>query len=87
MTLQVDLTTERVERLCAMDAVPVYVVRALLKERDYWRQNYWERTSEEGRMRAALERIAQSGAEHPWGGPAAFARMTLGEATPEPRDG
>lgn len=33
--------------------------------------------AERDKLRAALERIAQSGAEHPWGGPAAFARMTL----------
>ena len=49
-----------VERLCAMEAVPVYVVRALLKERDDWRQNYWDRTAEEGRLRAALEKAAET---------------------------
>lgn len=30
------------------------------------------------RLRAALQEIADSGAEHPWGGPAAFARKALG---------
>jgi hypothetical protein len=35
--------------------------------------------AENARLRAALQKIADSGAEHPWGGPAAFARKTLSD--------
>lgn len=40
---QCDTTTARVRKLIEMDAVPSYLVRALLHERDGWRQNYWDR--------------------------------------------
>jgi hypothetical protein len=54
--IQCDTTTARIQKLIEMDAVPSYVVRALLHERDSWRENYWMR----------MEQIAkQSSPEEP----------------------
>lgn len=49
--IQCDTTTARVQKLIEMNAVPDYVVRALLHERDSWRENYWMR----------MEQIAKQG--------------------------
>ena len=38
--------------------------------------------AEHDRLKKALEDIAASGSEHPWGGPAAFARRVLKDSPP-----
>lgn len=53
--IQCDTTTARVQKLLEMDAVPSYVVRTLLHERDSWRENYWMRMEEIGKQSSPEE--------------------------------
>lgn len=50
-----DTTTARVKKLIEMDAVPSYVVAALLHERDAWRSNYWMRMEQIAKQSSPVE--------------------------------